>query len=123
VRSSDERLIKQSLLSQLGLALVLAAVMLAVGRVESLSALIGGLIAAAGNAVFAFWVFGPYRAQQAGKLAARLYGAELAKMTAIALAFIGVFLWVKPISAVALFGCFLAVHLVPAVVAARNRAG
>ena len=123
MRSSDERLVKQTLLSQLVLTLVLAATLLAVGRVESLSALIGGLIAVAANAIFAFWVFGPYRAQQAGKLVARLYGAELAKITAIALAFIGVFLWVKPISAGALFGCFIAVHLVPAAVAARNRAG
>lgn len=121
MRSPDEQLVKRVLLSQAVSTLVLAAVLLAVGRVESISGLIGGLIATGANAVFAFWVFGPYRAQQAGKLVARLYGAELTKIAVVALAFIGVFFWVRPISAPALFGCFVAVHLVSAVAAARNR--
>lgn len=121
MRSSDERLVRQTLLSQFGLVLVIAGALLAAGPTESLSGLLGGLIAAVANAMFALWVFGPYRAQQAGKLVARLYGAELVKMTAIALAFLGVFLWVKPVSAWALFGSFITVHLMPALVAARNK--
>jgi len=121
VRSSDEQLVKKVLLSQALLTLLLAAILLAVGRLESVSGLIGGLIATGANAIFAFWVFGPYRAQQAGKLVARLYGGELTKIAVVALAFVGVFSWVRPVSAPALFGCFVAVHLVSAVAAARSR--
>ena len=121
MRRSDEQLIRKALLAQALLTLVLAAALLAVGRVESISGLIGGFIATVANAIFAFWVFGPYRAQQTGKLVAQLYGAELIKLLVVALAFIGVFSWVRPVSAPALFGCFVAVHLVSAVAAARNR--
>lgn len=118
MRDLDRRFVKKILASQLVMALLLAAGLRLLGPVEGLSGLIGGLIAAVANGIFAFWVFRPYGAQHSGKLVSRFYGAELLKMAIIAVAFLGTFLWVKPLSAVALFGCFIIVHLVPAVVAA-----
>ena len=52
-----------------------------------------------------------------------LLAAGLVKLAFVALAFVGVFLWVEPLSAAALFGCFLVVHLVPALTAARASTG
>ena len=120
MRGLNERLVKKILTSQLVIALLLAAGLTVLGPGYGLSGLIGGLIAAVANGVFAFWVFRPYGAQHTGKLISRFYGAEILKMAIIAMAFLGTFLWVKPHSAVALFGCFIVVHLVPAVVAALN---
>jgi len=118
VRGADKRLVSRSLLAQATLTLVLALVLAAFGAVPAYSGLIGGGVATAANGVFAFWVFRPYRAQQAGRIVSRFFGAEIAKMALIALAFTAVFLWVQPLSVAALFGCFIVVHLVPAASAA-----
>jgi ATP synthase protein I len=118
MRSLDERLVRKILLTQVVMALMLAAGLVIPGPVYASSGLIGGAIAAVANGVFAFWVFRPYGAQHSGKLLSRFYGAELLKMAIIAVAFLGTFLWVEPLSAGALFGCFIVVHLVPAAVAA-----
>ncbi len=118
MRDLDRRFVKKILASQLVMALLLAAGFRLLGPVEGISGLIGGLIAAIANGIFAFWVFRPYGAQHTGKLVSRFYGAELLKMAIIAIAFLGTFLWVEPLSPVALFVCFIVVHLVPAAVAA-----
>ena len=119
MRSIDEVLVRTGLQYQVVLTLLLAAGLAFKGAEHGYSALIGGGIATAANGLFASWVFRPYRAQQPGHVVARMYGAELAKLALVALAFVGVFLWVEPLSAAALFGCFLVVHLVPAAAAAR----
>ena len=118
MRSLDERLVRKILLTQSVMTLMLAAGLMIPGPVYAWSGLIGGATAAVANGVFALWVFRPYGAQHSGKLLSRFYGAELLKMAIIAVAFLGTFLWVEPLSAGALFGCFIAVHLVPAAVAA-----
>lgn len=118
MRSLDERLVRKILLAQVVMTLMLAAGLMIPGSVYAWSGLIGGTIAAIANGVFAFWVFRPYSAQHTGKLLSRLYGAELLKMAIVAVAFLGTFLWVEPLSAGALLGCFMAVYLVPAAVAA-----
>jgi ATP synthase protein I len=118
MRSLDERLVRKILLAQVVMTLMLAAGLMIPGPVYAWSGLIGGTIAAIANGVFAFWVFRPYRAQHTGILLSRFYGAELLKMAIVAVAFLGTFLWVEPLSAGALLGCFMAVYLVPAAVAA-----
>jgi ATP synthase protein I len=123
MRSIDEALVRKGLIYQAALAVMLAAGLVALGPEHGYSGLIGGGIATAANGLFALWVFRPYRAQQPGHVVARMYGAELAKLAFVALAFVGVFLWVEPLSAVALFGCFLVVHLVPALTVARASTG
>lgn len=123
MRSIDEALVRKALLYQVGLTLLVAAGLVFTGAEHGYSALIGGGIATVANGLFAWWVFQPYRAQQPGHVVARMYGAELAKLAFVALAFVGVFLWVEPLSVAALLGCFLVVHLVPALTAARASTG
>ena len=69
------------------------------------------------GALFAVWVFGRYQAQDPGKLLFRFYGAELLKLLLIALAFVLVFVWVKPVNLIALFGTFLLVQVLPPMLA------
>jgi F0F1-type ATP synthase assembly protein I len=123
VRGIEEAFVKKALFYQAALTLLLAAGLAVTGAEHGYSALIGGGIAAVANGLFALWVFQPYRAQQPGHVVARMYSAELVKLAFVALAFVGVFLWVEPLSAAALFGCFLVVHLVPALTAARASTG
>jgi len=70
-----------------------------------------------GNAFFMSRVFVPYRAQEPARLLGAFYGAELQKLILIAVLFAGVLFWLQPLSPMALFGTFLLVQLVPAVVA------
>lgn len=101
-------------MGQFLVSIALGVVLLAVGPVYAYSALAGGLIAATSNALFAGRMFSDYRAQDPEKLLYRLYGAELLKLLAAGLGFAGMILWVEPLSAGALFGAFLVVHVAPA---------
>jgi F0F1-type ATP synthase assembly protein I len=107
------------ILAQFGLTLGLAAALLPWGPVPAYSALIGGAVAASANALFALGVFGRYRAPQLAALAGRLVLAELLKLGYTGALFLAAIIAVRPLSPVALFLAFLAVHLVPAVMAAR----
>jgi ATP synthase protein I len=113
----DVRRAKRILLIQSATTLVVAAGAVLFGWLAGLSALFGGMIATVANALFAVWVFGRYRAQDPGNLAFRFYGAELFKLLFIALAFALVFVWLKPVSLVALFGAFLLVQVLPPMLA------
>jgi ATP synthase protein I len=103
----------QSLGLQFGLTLIVAAVLLLVSPVAAVSALLGGLIASAGNLLVVGLVFRRYRAAEAGRLATRMIGAELARLGLVAVAFGLVFANFPDPVLVALFGTFLAVHLAP----------
>lgn len=116
----DRRRAKRILLIQVVMTLAAALVALAFGRLDGLSALLGGAIATLANALFAVWVFGRYQAQDPGKLLFRFYGAELVKLLFIALAFAVVFAWVKPVSLIALFGAFLLVQVLPPMLAQES---
>ncbi len=71
------------------------------------------------NWYFAYRVFQRYQAREPGHLLARIYGAELAKI-AIVLAVFGLaFALLDDLKPLALFGAYLAVQLVPAVLAQR----
>lgn len=107
-------------LMQVGLTLLLSAALLLIGKTEALSALIGGMAAAAGNAFFAFWVFRSYSAQQPGKLLGSIYAAELGKLVLTGLVFLAAILWVKPISIAALLSVFFVVHLASSAIAALS---
>ena len=99
------------------LATLLAALaLLALGLVYAWSGLIGGMIAVLANAVFAAGVFARYRAQEPAKLLGRFYRAELQKLVLTGFLFAGVFIWITPLSAGALFGVYLLVQLVPMLV-------
>jgi F0F1-type ATP synthase assembly protein I len=107
----------RAILAQFGLGFALAAALLIWGVVPAYSALIGGLVAASGSAFFALGVFGRYQAPQLGALAGRLVAAELLKLAWAAVLFLLAVRTVHPLSPAAMFLTFLAVQLVPAVVA------
>lgn len=121
--SLDENFVRKALRYQAIFTLLLAAGLTALGVEHGYSALIGGGAATIANGLFAYWAFKPYRAQQPGRIVARIYGAELLKIAFVTLIFVSAFLWLRPLSVMALLGCFLIVHLVPAVVAARAGSG
>ena len=107
----------RAILAQFGLTLALAGALLAWGAVPAYSALIGGGVAASGNALFALGVFGRYQAPQLVALAGRLMLAEVLKLAYTGALFLAAIIAVRPLSPTALFLAFLAVQLAPAVVA------
>jgi ATP synthase protein I len=115
----DARRAKRILVTQAVCTLLVAGAATAYSLLAGFSALLGGVTATAANALFAAWVFGRYQAQEPGKLVARFYGAELLKLLFIALAFAAAFIWVKPLSVLALFGAFLVVQVLPPLLANR----
>ena len=103
-------------LGQLAASLLAALILLAIDWIHAYSGLVGGLIAALANGVFALRVFVRYRAQEPEKLLGRFYGAEFQKLIMTAFLFAGAIVWISPVSAVALFGVYLLVQLVPILV-------
>ncbi|WP_456405541.1 ATP synthase subunit I [Thiolapillus sp.] len=108
----DWQRVKRLLAIQSGLVVAAVLAGMAFGKVAALSAFLGGVIALGASTVFAFWVFAPYRAQQPGVLLTRFYIAEVAKLLLVACAFAIVFIWLKPLNAVALFVSFFLVQVV-----------
>ena len=115
----DAQRARRILIAQVIVTLVVALAALLFGYREGLFALIGGIIATSANALFAYWVFGRYRAAEPGKLAAQFYGAELLKLAFIALAFAVVIIGSDPLSPLALFGAFFVVQVLPPLLANR----
>jgi ATP synthase protein I len=113
------------LLVQLGLTLVAGAGALPFGAMAALSALIGGGVCLAANALVALWIFQRYRAQQAELLLVRFYWAEVAKIALVLGLFAVFFVTIERLSLPALLGAYLAVQVLPAVIApalgARSR--
>lgn len=108
---TDRRRVKQILLAQLGLTLVITMGSALAGGIAAFSAGLGGLASLLPNALFALGVFMPYRAQEAGKLVTRFYLAELFKLLLTVLIFVAVFVWFKQVNVAALFLAFFAVQV------------
>lgn len=102
---------------QLMASLAAASALIFVSWVHAWSGLIGGLIATTASSFFAMRIFVRYRAQEPGKLLGRFYGAELQKLVLTGVLFAAAIIWVKPLSAGALFGVFLLVQMTPILVA------
>ncbi len=113
----DRRRIRRLLLVQGMLLLLVTLVALAFGGTAALSAFLGGGTALGANALFAFWVFTPYRAQRPGALVTRFYVAEIGKLVLVGLSFAAIFIWLRPLNAAALFVSFFLVQVVSPVVA------
>ena len=103
--------------AQLAASFLLALLLLVVGWVHAWSAFVGGLISALGNGFAVARIFAPYRAQEPGRLLGRFYGAELGKLVLSGSLFAVAFLWIEPLSVGGLFGGFLAIQMVPMLVA------
>jgi len=115
----DARRAKRILVAQAIATLVVTVIGMIFGPREGLFAFVGGATAATANALFAYWVFGRYRAGEPGKLVGQFYGGELLKLAFIALAFAAVVILLDPISPLALFGAFFVVQVLPPLLANR----
>ncbi len=107
---------KKIVLSQLGATAAISVLVLPFGWVYTTSVSLGGLIAALANGYFATRIFRPYRAQRPEKLLFSFYGAEIKKLLLTGLMFLGAIFWIDPLSIGALFGGYLIIQLVPALV-------
>jgi ATP synthase protein I len=102
---------------QFGAALIIGMALLVFGKTVALSGLIGGLIAALANGFFARRSFARYRAQDPGKIASRMFGAEIQKLILTGLMFALTIVTIKPLSIGILLGCYLCVQVaVPVIV-------
>ena len=117
----DAHRAKRILIAQAAATLVVTLIGLFFGPREALFALIGGATALIANAVFAYWVFGRYRAAEPGKLVGQFYGGELLKLGVVALAFAAVIILsdADSLSPLALFGAFFVVQVLPPLLANR----
>ena len=109
------QILKAQLLTLVAVALVVLAIDVKLAR----DALIGGAAAAIGSALFAYWVFGRYRAQDPGQIVARFYGGEVLKIAAIVLVFAAAMKGLDDLNPVAMFGAFFVVQVLPPLLANR----
>jgi ATP synthase protein I len=115
----DAHRAKRILIAQAAATLVVTLIGLFFGLREGLFALIGGATALIANAVFAYWVFGRYRAAEPGKLVGQFFGGELLKLGFVALAFAAVIILSDALSPLAMFGAFFVVQVLPPLLANR----
>ena len=108
---------KRVLIIQIVATLALAGVGLLISRAVGLSAFIGAGCATLANMLFAFWIFGRYRAQEPGTLLLRFYGAEIAKIFLVLAMFTAAFALVEGLNIPALLGAYFAIQVFPALFA------
>jgi ATP synthase protein I len=109
VHVDDRRVVPLTLLAQLGISFVLAAALgLWHGKVAAVSALVGGMTAVVPNGFLAARLLTPRAAASAGALMRSAWLGEIGKLLLTALLFGAVFLGMRPISAPAVFGGFIA---------------
>jgi ATP synthase protein I len=119
MRQPDALQAKRVLAIQLAATLGLAALGTLVSASVGLSALIGAGTGTLANAMFAFWVFGRYGAQDPGLLLMRFYGAEILKVALILAAFVAAFVYIEGLHIPTLLGAFFVVQVVPALLASQ----
>ena len=103
---------------QLFLATITAVLLLPVfGLVAAYSALAGGLISVAANAIFAIRLFGDKGSWQAEELTATLYRGLLGKYFLTIALFILAMVLIEPLNVTALFAVYLWVQVSPAIIA------
>ena len=103
---------------QLFLAIITAVLLLPVfGLVAAYSALAGGLISVAANAIFAIRLFDDKGSWQAEQLTATLYRGLLGKYFLTIALFILAMVLIEPLNIAALFAGYLWVQVSPAIIA------
>jgi F0F1-type ATP synthase assembly protein I len=115
----DAHRAKRILVAQVIATLVVTLLALAFGLRAGLFAFIGGATATTANGLFAYWVFGRYRADEPGRLLGQIYGGELMKLAFIVAAFVAALIWLEPPSPLPLFGAFFVVQVFPPLLANR----
>lgn len=113
----DVQRARRILLTQIVLALVLALSLSVFDSSIGRDALLGGVAAVAGSAIFIIWSLGRYNAAKPGQIVARLYSGELLKILAIVAVFGIAIKTVEGLNPVALFGGFFIAHVLPPLLA------
>ena len=119
MQQPDEPQIKRILRAQLIIGLIAIIAAVPFGSSAALSALIGVVVCLLANMLFAFWVFRKYRAQEAGLLVMRMYGAEIAKIALILVLFAIAFTTIEGLNLPALLGAYFAVQVLSPLFATR----
>ncbi len=123
MQQSEALQAKRILIGQLALVLVSTAAAAPFGRSIALSVLIGAGTCFLASVVFALWVFRHYRAQRPDALVMRFYGAEAIKLTVVLGLLTLAFATVRDLNLPALLAAYLAVQVLPFVVAPNWGAG
>jgi len=119
MQNLDARRAKRIVVTQAIATLVVTLAGLLFGLRGGLLAFLGGATATGGNALFAYWIFGRYKASEPGKLVSQFYGGEILKLAFIAAALAAVIIWLEPSQPLVLFGAFFVVYVVPPLLANR----
>lgn len=119
MKNLDARRAKRILVAQAVATLLVTLIGLASGPRVGLFAFVGGTTATIANALFAYWVFGRYRADEPGKLLSQFYAGEIVKLAFIVAVLVAVMTWFDPVRPLPLFGAFFVVQVLPPLLANR----
>jgi ATP synthase protein I len=122
MHQTDARQVKRVLVMQTGMTLVLTSLAFVFGSLIALSVLIGAAVCTLANGVFAFGVFGRYRAAQPGQLVMRFYAAEVLKIVVILALFGAAIALIEGLNLPALLGSYFLVQVLPVLLASQRDA-
>jgi ATP synthase protein I len=122
MHQTDARQVKRVLVMQIGMTLVLTSLAFLFGSLIALSVLIGAAVCTLANGVFAFGVFGRYRAAQPGQLVMRFYAAEVLKIVVILALFGAAIALIEGLNLPALLGSYFLVQVLPVLLASQRDA-
>jgi len=114
--------VKGILLGQFILTFVLIAAALPFGVPVVLSVLVGAGVCLVASALFAFWIFRHYRAQDPGSIVMRFYGAEVIKLFLVLGLFTVAFTTSKGLNLPVVLAAYLAVQMLPPIFASDRDA-
>jgi ATP synthase protein I len=109
---SGNNQIRTIVVLQFGAAAIIGLGLLIFGLSVALSGFIGALIAAVANGYFAYRSFDHYRAQEPGKIAGRMFGAEIQKLIMTGFMFGLTIVTFESVNIGLLLGCYLFVQVV-----------
>jgi ATP synthase protein I len=122
MHQTDARQVKRVLVMHTGMTLVLTSLAFVFGSLIALSVLIGAAVCTLANGVFAFGVFGRYRAAQPGQLVMRFYAAEVLKIVVILALFGAAIALIEGLNLPALLGSYFLVQVLPVLLASQRDA-
>ncbi len=122
MQQQDKSQYKRILVVQLVLTLALGAVAGLIDKQAAVSVLAGGGICTLAGALLAFWMFQPYRAEQAGLLVTRIYVAEIIKILFILVMFAIAYKLIEGLIFPILLAGYFVVQVAPVLIASTTGA-
>ena len=117
MQNLDANRAKRILITQVVATIIVTLIGALFAFTDARDALIGGVAASGGSALFAYWVFGRYSAQQPGQLVSQFYSGELIKIVFIVFVFGLAMKGLEDLNPVALFAAFFVVQVLPPMLA------